>query len=174
MTVSPPESVDMMVDESKDMMRAQSTCSVGVHDVNCSDTDSLSTSTSSYKHSVSFHEVQVHEFAQWLGDNPSCSEGPPIALSWDCVHSKVLKVDEYETMRGRRRREQELITCVHQRTNVIKWCLGYTDLDIRQQEAQILKIRKRQEASVRRYRQKMMLKDIVKGIKAMTLNLLRL
>lgn len=104
----------------------------------------------------------------------SCSEGPPIALSWDCVHSKVLKIDEYETTRGHRRREQELLTCVRQRTNVIKWCCGHSDVDIREQEAQIFKVRKRRQQSVRAYRREKALQNIVSGVKKTSTKLLRL
>lgn len=98
MTASPEQRIDN-VGISKDAMKMHSAC-VRFNDDR---DDNLSTISASSKQSVSFDEVQVHEFAQWLGDNPSCSEGPPIALSWDCVHTQVLKLDEYETTRGRRR-----------------------------------------------------------------------
>lgn len=135
---------------------------------NCSDTNALSAPTSPRsftKHRVSFSEVHVHEFAQWLGDNPSVSQGPPIALSWNRVNTTVIKIDDYETSRGRRRSEQELITCVQQRINIIKWCLGYSDDEISEQERQISKFRKSRESSVKRYRRTMKLQNALSGIK---------
>ena len=94
---------------------------IGVHGTDYSNTDLTRTTTRSFKHSVSFDKVQVHEFSQWLGDSPSCSEVPPIALSWDCVHTRVLKINDYEYNRGHWHSEQELIICVQQRINVLKW-----------------------------------------------------
>jgi hypothetical protein len=176
MTISPEEQVcGVAVENDKDanLKQVQSVSCVRVIDGDTQSTTSSCSSVSS-KHSVSFHQVQVHEFTQWLGDNPSCSEGPPIALSWDCVHSKVLKIDEYETTRGHRRREQELLTCVRQRTNVIKWCCGHSDVDIREQEAQIFKVRKRRQQSVRAYRREKALQNIVSEVKKTSTKLFRL
>lgn len=140
-----------------------------------SDCETLSTTSPScsIKYHVSFDEVQIHEFAQWLGDNPAC-QGPPIALSWDCVNSKVVKIDDYESTRGRRKSNVELISCVHQRTNVIKWCCGYTDKEIERQEAILDKFRKSRESCAKRYRRQKRVTNAVKRTKAMTLKLLRI
>lgn len=49
---------------------------------------------------VGFATVDIHEFEPTLGDNPSCTCGPPLALSDYRVRHETLDVDDYEHRRA--------------------------------------------------------------------------
>jgi len=48
---------------------------------------------------VSFDTVTVREFEWELGDNPSCSSGPPLTLAWTPFRQWAISLDKYENMR---------------------------------------------------------------------------
>jgi hypothetical protein len=55
---------------------------------------------------VSFASVQVREYPMILGDNPSCTSGPPVTLDWNYNAEASLSctVDEWESGRDSTRR----------------------------------------------------------------------
>jgi len=53
---------------------------------------------------VIFHEVQIREFDQILGDNPAVSDGVPVALAWEFQEEYNMDIDIYECTRGPERR----------------------------------------------------------------------
>ena len=62
------------------------------------------------KEEVRFVSVELREYPIILGDNPSCTAGPPIAiaLDWDYDTLTSCTIDEYESMRlqsGKRTRQ---------------------------------------------------------------------
>ncbi len=75
----------------------------------CSISSSSSTSSSKSKRSVKFDKVVIRKFDIGLGDNPSCSRGAPISLSWeyDPIHQEY-PVDEYETHYRVHRKAQKI------------------------------------------------------------------
>ena len=60
---------------------------------------------------VSFASVQVREYPMILGDNPSCTSGPPVTLDWtyDAKASMSCTVDEWESGRDSTRRMKSVI-----------------------------------------------------------------
>ena len=56
--------------------------------------------------SVRFDKVKIREYGITLGDNPSCSNGPPISLTWDYNQSeeKEVPLETYEERRCTQRR----------------------------------------------------------------------
>jgi hypothetical protein len=44
---------------------------------------------------VSFHQIEIREFAIELGDNP-CATGAPITIGWEPQSNDILPFDEYE------------------------------------------------------------------------------
>jgi len=57
---------------------------------------------------VSFGFVKIHYHSIILGDNPACSEGPPIQIGWKAFATKNVCVDHFEKWReGHRRCGQE-------------------------------------------------------------------
>ena len=66
-----------------------------------------SASSSSSFSRIRFALVQVHYHRIVLGDNPFCSEGPPISLGWERVESAIYHVVEFEEHRQRQRRTMD-------------------------------------------------------------------
>ena len=69
-------------------------------------------STENSNKSVSFGVVIVSEHQVVLGDNPSCSSGPPIQISWDAFRTRTFVLDTFEDLKGscgKRRREKEMM-----------------------------------------------------------------
>lgn len=48
---------------------------------------------------VSFSEIHIREYDVCVGDNPSCSIGPPISLDWTYRNTTVISVDDHEANR---------------------------------------------------------------------------
>ena len=63
--------------------------------------------SSNKQRAVSFDVIEIREYEQTIGDNPSVSSGPAISLSW-CYYPecKVLPLDEYESQREPFRRDK--------------------------------------------------------------------
>ena len=64
-----------------------------------SDSEPICTS----KKNVSFNNLCIREFDIIMGDNPSCSEGPPLSLGWEHGDDLVFDLDDYECKRKPRR-----------------------------------------------------------------------
>ena len=62
------------------------------------------------KKRVAFGAIEVREHEVTLGDNPSCSHGPPVGMKWEHKSEFRMSVDEYEEGRdGQRRGHRELV-----------------------------------------------------------------
>lgn len=70
---------------------------------------SRQSSSSSGSSSVSFDRVQIREYEITLGDNPSCSSGPPISLGWHYYENeqREVPVESYEEGRDGKRRDSD-------------------------------------------------------------------
>lgn len=60
------------------------------------------------KRNISFSTLEVRQYDLTLGDNPGCSEGPPVSLDWKYEQSDVLDIEEYESIRHPRRCKGDL------------------------------------------------------------------
>ena len=69
---------------------------------------------------VSFDMIEVREHDLTLGDNPSCSHGPPVSMKWKHNNSFRMSLDDYETERGSRRAHHELVIPRYVREHLIK------------------------------------------------------
>lgn len=70
--------------------------------------DTIPLTTNDMKYEVAFDTVTVREYGMILGDNPSCSYGPPVQLDWEYFERPVEDLDIYEEARGERRKLQQL------------------------------------------------------------------
>mmetsp|Transcript_30199 Transcript_30199/g.36741 ORF Transcript_30199/g.36741 Transcript_30199/m.36741 type:complete len:176 (+) Transcript_30199:170-697(+) len=61
-----------------------------------------------HKLSVSFSDIHIREYDICLGDNPSCTCGPPISLSWTYKNTIIISIDDYEMRREKRRTIDEM------------------------------------------------------------------
>ena len=68
------------------------------------------------KKSVSFHQVQVQEYARTIGDHPDVVLGPPISIDWEPYHHEAHDFDDYETIREGRRKGSKIDMRIHPNT----------------------------------------------------------
>jgi hypothetical protein len=100
-----------------------------------------SSESSSSQPIVTFSTVKFHTHAVILGDNPSVSVGPPLAMGWKAVHSDSLDMEEYETSRPPRRQKRDLIIPKNMR---VSWLRdeGYARSELAEVEDEIKMIKK--------------------------------
>ena len=137
----------------------------------CRRSSTSSTSTSSTSSTVSFDTVEIRGYYITLGDNPSCSRGPPISLDWKYEQELVMKVEEYEqhhTATSRRRSKEQMIVPAVVREEMIRTNTDYTRSEIQDTVQEIQKIQKSRQKnathSVRRQRNEELLESITKRI----------
>jgi hypothetical protein len=58
---------------------------------------------------ITWDTIEIREYARTVGDNPSCSSGPPIAIDWMYTDPLVLSIGEFEEYRPKRRTKFELM-----------------------------------------------------------------
>ena len=80
--------------------------------------------------SVSFHEINLRYYDQTIGDHPSTSYGPPIALDWHYEEAEPIHIDEYEEHRGSRRTLRQLMINCYTRKNLLRWTYGHTEEEL--------------------------------------------
>jgi len=59
--------------------------------------------------SLQFDKIKIREYSRTVGDNPSCSSGPPVSISWEYNIIRDINLDEYEKSRPPRRVQNEMI-----------------------------------------------------------------
>jgi len=69
---------------------------------------------------VAFNTIEVREHDLTLGDNPSCSNGPPVSIKWEHNNSYKMSLDDYEDERGSRRDQHEMRIPREVRLHLIK------------------------------------------------------
>mmetsp|Transcript_23850 Transcript_23850/g.67396 ORF Transcript_23850/g.67396 Transcript_23850/m.67396 type:complete len:152 (-) Transcript_23850:326-781(-) len=60
--------------------------------------------TKSSHKELRFTNVTIQTYPIQLGDNPACSMGAPIQISWDPINSEIVDVDFYEFYRNKERK----------------------------------------------------------------------
>ena len=78
---------------------------------------------------VSFHKIHIRQYQLCIGDNPSCSKGPPLAIAWDYNDIGCVDVEEFETMRPTRRHNQNLLMPPSTRIDILTE-IGYSPSQI--------------------------------------------
>lgn len=58
--------------------------------------------------SLQFDKVKIREYSRTVGDNPSCSSGPPISISWEYNIVGDINLDDYERTRPPRRVQKQM------------------------------------------------------------------
>ena len=92
---------------------------------------------------VSFNSVEVREYTQTMGDNPSCMSGPAISLDWEYSNRGNYCINDFET-NGKRKsygKYPRRLPKVH-RENFLKYELGYSDEEIAMERKEAKKIQR--------------------------------
>ena len=82
-----------------------------------------------HKGHVSFGRICIREYSICLGDNPSCSSGPPLCMSWNYNDIGSVDVEEFEMMRPPRRYYSEMIIPSRLREEIL-YHAGHSVLEI--------------------------------------------
>jgi len=91
------------------------------------------TGSSSHLGSVQFGTISIREYANTIGDNPSCGDGPALSLSWAFRSQPVvMSVDEYESSRPPTKRVLDALAIPRERRERILVRLGFSYEDILQ------------------------------------------
>ena len=92
---------------------------------------------------VSFNSVEVREYSQTIGDNPSCVSGPAISLDWDYSEGGSYSVDDFENYGKRTNygRYPRKMPKMH-RENILKHELGYSDEEVAMMRKEAKKIQR--------------------------------
>jgi len=108
---------------------------------------SLSAIGEGSKHSVKFTDVKFRHFDVEISDHPSCSDGPPIQLSWKYEKNEsVYPLEHYEESRLPRRRSRNL-TLDYYRRYVLLNQAGYTSLEMREAVEEVARVRQQRRLS---------------------------
>jgi hypothetical protein len=86
---------------------------------------------------VTFDSIQIREYNQTVGDNPSVSIGPPICLDWDFEELEPISVNDYEDHRGLRRTMRQMMMSFHQRRKVLMWLYGFSEQQVEEATHQV-------------------------------------
>mmetsp|Transcript_40196 Transcript_40196/g.94511 ORF Transcript_40196/g.94511 Transcript_40196/m.94511 type:complete len:227 (-) Transcript_40196:102-782(-) len=80
---------------------------------------------------VSFSTIEIYEHPLTMGDNPSCSCGPPTTLHWKCLSKELHNVDDYEEMMRIRQSDENSVQTYSycERKNILRQ-KGYTKEEI--------------------------------------------
>jgi len=90
---------------------------------------------------VSFKAVEIREYDRAIGDNPSCSSGPPIALDWNYYENPAVCINEYEEKKVPRKNGPKHLNRSH-RESLLKETLGYTEEEINDAKNEAKKTKK--------------------------------
>lgn len=85
---------------------------------------------STQERQVQFLAVEIREYSQTLGDNPSVSYGPPISLDWEYDSADPVPLDDFEAGRGKRRNLRQMMLNYYHRTNVLQHILGFSEKEL--------------------------------------------
>lgn len=102
------------------------------------------TSNGIMKPSVSFSNLQIREYDVTLGDNPSCSYGPPVSLGWDYSDTEVVPLEKYERARSNkfpRRKPRQLVLSYNVRKYLLLKTAGYTKAELREAMEEVKRIK---------------------------------
>jgi hypothetical protein len=105
--------------------------------------------TINVKREVSFDRIIVREYGMVLGDNPSCSYGPPVQLDWHYTERPEEDVDVYEEARGERRKLPQLYLSYVKRKYLLHKA-GHSDEEVEEITRQVTKAR-RQRSETKRF-----------------------
>ena len=101
------------------------------------------TMPNSMKKHVSFHQIEIREHCRTLGDNPSVSKGPALAIDWESCDLGSVSLDDYERLRPPRRTKTELAVPCHVRETMLRHDAGITRGDMAAASRQRERVRQR-------------------------------
>ena len=104
---------------------------------------------------VKFHNVEIRKYSIIVGDNPSCSCGPPISLGWNYdKERRELPLDVYEKNRdGQRRSIHHMKIPANERIHILRE-RDVSSSEIIRAQAECEVIQKQRSQTLRKYERK--------------------
>lgn len=91
-------------------------------------------------HGVKFSSIDIRSYKITLGDNPSCSYGPPISLDWEYSNNIKMSIDEYEKSRGARRKSYQMQMNSQYREKLLQtWDITPDEIQYRVKELKLVR-----------------------------------
>lgn len=90
------------------------------------------------RYSVAFDNIIIREYERTVGDNPSCSRGPPISIGWSYVIAHEYPIDDYELLiKAPKRSKKEFHLSADIRTHLLMEEWDCTEEDIRKARREV-------------------------------------
>ena len=140
---NPPKTHILIYDQKPSILKEP--MAEGTNDSTVCTSASMTSGATLKRREVSFDTIQIRHYSMELGDNPSCSIGAPVTLSWDFEEEEPRDIDIYECERGCRRRVRNLVLNYYQRQSILSHA-GYSEAELKSAERALNKI-KRQRGS---------------------------
>lgn len=90
------------------------------------------------QYTVIFDKIEIREYERIVGDNPSCSRGPPISIGWEYLLGYQYPLNDYEQLiRPPRRSKKEFHLAADKRTHLLvnEWECSEDDIRKARREA---------------------------------------
>lgn len=90
------------------------------------------------RYSVEFDKIEIREYERVVGDNPSCSKGPPVSIGWAYMEATKYAVNDYENLiKPPRRSKKEFHLAPDTRTQLLtkEWECSQEDIQKARREA---------------------------------------
>ncbi|KAL3933965.1 MAG: hypothetical protein SGBAC_010176 [Bacillariaceae sp.] len=97
---------------------------------------------------ITFGTIGIREYARTLGDNPSCSSGPPVSISWEYKALKDTTVESFEESRPSRRSQMEMVLPRKLRSEMLKKEWAVTQRQIAEAVRRNVKIKNQRRTTV--------------------------
>jgi len=92
---------------------------------------------------VMFSDIQIRMYSMTLGDNPSCSIGPPVQLDWNYEEYLPMDLQAYENARYYHdaRYQEQLLLSADRRIKILQRA-GFSYQQLRRAERAVLRVRR--------------------------------
>eukprot|EP00980_Cylindrotheca_fusiformis_P007220 scaffold1525_cov142-Cylindrotheca_fusiformis.AAC.20 len=85
--------------------------------------------SSSWRKAVRFYLIYIREYERTLGDNPSCSSGPPVGIGWGYGPTRVVTVNQYECDNPYRCSQEEMVLPKEERVAILQeWTVSHDEM----------------------------------------------
>jgi len=100
------------------------------------------------RRSLGFASVEIREYSRTVGDNPSCSSGPPVSISWEYNVVGEISLDDYEDTRPPRRSHFEMVLPRKVRQDMLKREWDISQKEIAEAVRRNVKVKNQRKATV--------------------------
>jgi len=81
------------------------------------------------KKKVQFASIHIRDYERVVGDNPSCTIGPPVGIGWKYDETRVIDVDTFEASRTYKKSTSHLIISREEREALLlNWGASFHDI----------------------------------------------